>query len=142
MGFLHARFVFFFTIKHLRLQIIEFYYQNACSVKQVHRGFFHFMVSLIDLLKRLFGLLWLNFAKNLHYWTLNHQHTYVKCELRKISELYRSQLSILEWRSARSIVNATNSYRKSHILVRFMGCRIIGPHFFKDAVNHNVTVNG
>ena len=84
-----------------RLQIIEFYYRNACSVI-VHREFsrpteaakfipcfFHFMVSLIDPLKRLFRLMWLNFAPNLHCWTLKHQHTYVECELKQISQLYR-----------------------------------------------------
>ena len=40
----------------------------------------------------LFGLLWLNFAPNLHCWTLNHQHAYVECELKKISQLYRPVL--------------------------------------------------
>ena len=33
--------------------------------------FFHFMVSLIYALNRIFGLLWPNFAPNLHCWTLN-----------------------------------------------------------------------
>ena len=46
----------------------------------------------LDTLKRLFGLLWLNFAPNLHCWTLNHQHTYVECELKKIMQLYRPVL--------------------------------------------------
>ena len=35
-----------------RLQIIEFYYQIACSIKKVHRTLFHFMVSLFDSLIR------------------------------------------------------------------------------------------
>ena len=38
---------------------------------------------------------------------------------------------------------ATNASRKSHSLVRFMeDGGIIGPYFFKDAANRNVTVNG
>ena len=37
-----------------RLQIIEFYYQNAMLRKYIAR-FFHFMISLIEPLKRLFG---------------------------------------------------------------------------------------
>ena len=53
---------------------------------------FHFTVILIDTQKRLFGLLCLNFAPNLHYWTLNHQHAYSECELNKISQLYRPVL--------------------------------------------------
>ena len=47
---------------------------------------------LIDPLKRLFGLLWLNFTLNLHGWTLKHLHAYVKCKPKKISQLYRPVL--------------------------------------------------
>ena len=54
--------------------------------------FFHFMVSSIDPLKRLFGLFGLNFAPNLHCCILNHQYAYVECELKKISQLYRPVL--------------------------------------------------
>ena len=50
------------------------------------------MVSLIDSLKLQFGLLWQNFAPKLHWWTLNHQHVCIECELKKISQLYRPML--------------------------------------------------
>ena len=63
------------------LQIIEF------SFKKVYCPLLPFYVTLIDPLKR---LLWLNFAPNLHCWILNQQHSYVECELKKISQLYRS----------------------------------------------------
>ena len=53
---IHARFMFCFTVKHLqfgnltmnrltteqRLHIIEFYYQNACSIKKVHHALLPF----------------------------------------------------------------------------------------------------
>ena len=74
------------------LQIIEFYYQNACSVKKIHARLFHFVVNLFDPLKRLFGLWWLIFAPNFLGWTLNYQHAYAECELKKISQLNRPVL--------------------------------------------------
>ena len=76
-----------------RLQIIEFYYQNAGSVKKVHCALLPFYVQFKrPTLKRLFGLLWLNFAPNLHCRTLNQQHAYVECELKKLMQLYQTVL--------------------------------------------------
>ena len=97
-----------------RLQSIEFYCQNAYSDKKVHRCFFHFKVRLIDPLKLLFELLWLNFAPNLHCWTLNYQHAYVECELVKISQLYRPvSMMIINYRfiAARSNLASVTQQR-------------------------------
>ena len=55
----------------------------ALLIKFIAR-FVHFMVSLVDSLKRPFGQLWQNFASNLYCWTLNHQHAYVECDMKKI----------------------------------------------------------
>ena len=36
-----------------------------------------------------------NFATNLHCCTLNHQHAYIECELKKMSQLYRPLLMLI-----------------------------------------------
>lgn len=80
-----------------RVQIIEFYYQNACSVKKVHRVLLPIVYVLLLFIVSLtteatIRTIVTKFAPNLHCWTLNHQHAYVECELKKISELYRPVL--------------------------------------------------
>ena len=55
--------------------------------------FFHFMVSLIDLLKLQFWLL-CKISHHLHCWKLNLQHAYVECVLKKIPQPYRPVLMI------------------------------------------------
>ena len=52
-----------------RLQFIEFYYQNVCSVKKVHHALLPFYVQF----NRPTGAA-IYYAPNLHCWTLNH-HT-------------------------------------------------------------------
>ena len=71
---------------------LDFIIETRALLRKIIARFFHFIVSLIGPLKQLFGLLWLNIAQNLHCWTLNHQHTYIKWELKKISQLYRPVL--------------------------------------------------
>ena len=68
---------------------LNFIIQIRTLLRKFNARFSHFMVSLIDPLKR---LLWLNFAPNLHCWTLNYQHAYAECELKQISQLYRSMV--------------------------------------------------
>ena len=63
---------------------LNFIIKMRALLRKIIARFFLFMVSLIDLLKRLFRLLWLDFLLNLHCWTLNHQCAYVECELKKM----------------------------------------------------------
>ena len=76
--------------------------------------FFHLMVSLCDLLKQLVGLMWLNFALNLHCWALYHQYTYVDCDLKNISELFWAVLmmTVNYWFvAARNVKNFAEGFR-------------------------------
>ena len=67
------------------LQIIEFYYQNACFIKKVYRALIPFYGQFNRPTAKFFPAI-------AHFWTLNHQHAYVECELKKISQLYRPVL--------------------------------------------------
>ena len=66
-----------------RLQIIEFYYQNACSVKKVHRALLPFYCQFNRPTEAAIRAIVTKFRTK---FTL-HQH--VECELKKISQLYR-----------------------------------------------------
>ena len=63
-----------------RLQFIEFDYQNACPVKKVHCSLLPFYGQFN--------------RSNSYCWTLHHQHAYIECNLKKISQLYRPVLMI------------------------------------------------
>ena len=57
---------------------MNFIIKMRALIRKFIARFFHFMASLIDLLKGLLRLLSRNFAPNLHCWTLNHQHVYAE----------------------------------------------------------------
>ena len=78
-----------------RLQVIEFYYQNACSVEKVHRALLPIygqfnrpteatIRSIVTKFRSKFTLLDITL--------LDHQHAYVESELKQISQLYRPVL--------------------------------------------------
>ena len=83
-----------------RLQIIAFYYQKACSVKKVHRELLPFYSQFSRPTEAAIRAIVTNSTPNStsnstpysHCWILNHQHAYVECELKKISQLYRPVL--------------------------------------------------
>ena len=70
-----------------RLQIIEFYNQNACSVKKVHRAHLPFYGQFNRPTEAAFRAIVTKFHTKFTLLTLNHQHAYVDCELKKISQL-------------------------------------------------------
>ena len=71
-----------------RLQIIEFYYQNACSVKKVHRVLLPFYGQFNRPTEATIPATVTKFRTKLDCCTLNHQHTFLESELKKISQLY------------------------------------------------------
>ena len=73
------------------LQIIEFYYQNACSVKKVHRKLFpfygqfnrHTVATILAIVTK---------------FRPNHQHAYVECERKKMYRpVLMMSINIREW---------------------------------------------
>ena len=65
-----------------RLQIIGFYYQNACSVMKVHHAVFPIHgqfnrsteAAIRAIVIIIVMIVIINFAPNLHCWTVNYQH--------------------------------------------------------------------
>ena len=70
-----------------RLQIVEFYYQN----EKVHRALLPFYGQFNRSTE---AAIWAIVQISHHCWTLNHQHAYVECELKKILQQYRPVLII------------------------------------------------
>ena len=91
-----------------RLQIIEFYYQNACSVKKVHRD------EIV-------------FSDEAHFWLNGYVN---KQNCRFWSEYQPEALQELPMHP-----------EKVTVWCGLWAGGIIGPYFFKDDANRNVTVN-
>ena len=68
---------------------------NARSVKKVHSALLPFNGQFNRPIEAAIRTIVTKFAPYLHCWTLNHQHAYIECELKKILQLYRPVLMII-----------------------------------------------
>ena len=116
-------------IKENACKSLNFIIKIHALLRKFIMRFFHLLVSLIEPLKRLLGQLWLKFAPNLLCWTLNHQHAYVECELKKISQLYRQVLMVtINYRFVAVRSNEPGYSTTWNIFLKDFGCEAFGKY--------------